>query len=211
MELTLGSPVACTDAAFGTLADVVIDPTTNRVTHLVVEREHENWVSRLVPIELAGDAGDGRMIAVRATVEEVRQMPPVHEVSYFRLDGFPVDDPDWDVGIEKVLAMPYTTSFELEPVPADFAVSYDRIPKHEVEIQRGSSVESVEGHHLGHVEGFLVDRDDLITHFVLAEGHAWRRRDVLVPLGAVERVENDAVTLRLSRDEVAALHEYTRA
>ncbi len=37
MRLDLGSPVRCTDDAFGELADVVIDPETRRVTHLVVQ------------------------------------------------------------------------------------------------------------------------------------------------------------------------------
>jgi hypothetical protein len=36
----------------------------------------------------------------------VRRLPQVREVAYVRLDGFPVDDPDWDVGIEEVLALP---------------------------------------------------------------------------------------------------------
>ena len=34
-------------------------------------------------------------------------------------------------------------------------LAYDRIPKHEVEIRRSSAVISTDGHHLGHVEGFL--------------------------------------------------------
>ncbi len=37
---------------------------------------------------------------LRATVEDLRRLPQVHEVSYLRLDGFPLDDPDWDVGVE---------------------------------------------------------------------------------------------------------------
>ena len=35
-------------------------------------------------------------------------------------------------------------------------VNYDRVPKHEVEIRRSSAVISTDGHHLGHVEGFLI-------------------------------------------------------
>jgi hypothetical protein len=56
----------------------------------------------------------------------VRRLPQVHEVAYLRLDGFPVDDPDWDIGIEEVLALPYYPSYDLEPTPPDFAARYDR-------------------------------------------------------------------------------------
>jgi hypothetical protein len=106
MRLELGSRVDCTDESFGKLADVVIDPTSRRVTHLVVERDHEPWLARLVPVELAepGDDASGG-VGLRATVEEVRRLPEVHEVAYLRLDGFPVDDPDWDIGIEEVLPL----------------------------------------------------------------------------------------------------------
>ena len=206
MQLELGSRVDYTDESFGKLADVVIDPTSRRVTHLVVERDRDPWLARLVPVELAEPGDDTRgAVALRATVEEVRRFSPAHEVAYLRLDGFPVDDPDWDVGIEDVLALPYYPSYDLEPALVDYAAMYDRVPKGEVEIRRASAVESADGHHLGDVDGFLVDDDQLITHVVLEQGHPWERREVLIPIGAVTRVETDAVTLSLTKDEVGAL------
>jgi len=206
MRLELGRGVECADGMFGKLVDVVIDPTSKRVTHLVVEPVHEPWLVRLVPVGLATHGGDaGRAIALRATTEEVRRLPPVREVSYLRLDGFPVDDPDWDVGVEEVLALPYYAAYDLEPTPVDYTVEYDRIPKHEVEIRRASAVESADGHRVGHVDGLVVDSDDLITHFVLESGHPWERRELVVPIGSVARVETDEVTLTLTKEEVAAL------
>jgi hypothetical protein len=206
MRLELGSRVDCTDESVGKLADVVIDPISRRVTHLVVEHDRDPWLTRLVPVELAepGDDASGA-VALRATVEEVRRLPPVHEVAYLRLDGFPVDDPEWDVGIEEVLALPYYPSYDLEAAPVDYSARYDRVPKGEVEIRRASTVESADGQHLGDVDGFLVDDNQLITHVVLEQGHPWERREVLIPIGAVAQVETDAVTLSLTKDEVGAL------
>jgi hypothetical protein len=40
---------------------------------------------------------------------------------------------------------------------------------------------------------------------VLERGHLWGRREVTIPIDAVETVETDKVTLRLSKDEVGAL------
>jgi sporulation protein YlmC with PRC-barrel domain len=207
MRLELGSRVNCTDGAFGELADVVIDPTTRRVTHLVVDPDREQWLARLVPVELA-EPGNGTppAVALRATVEEVRRLPSPHEVGHLRVGDFPVDDPDWDVGIQEVLALPYYV-YDLEPTPLEFAVTYDRVPKREIEIRRASSVASADGHQLGHVDGFIVDRDDAITHLVLEQGHLWGRREVTIPVGAVGRVETDAVTLTLTKAEVEALPE----
>jgi sporulation protein YlmC with PRC-barrel domain len=208
MRLEIGSRVDCGDRPFGELADVVVDPTTKRITHFVVKAEGEPWVERLVPVELA-ELGDekSRAVTLRATAEEVRSRPPVQEVAYLQLGDFPLDDPDWDVGVQEVYALPYYPAYDLEAMPLDFSVMYDRIPKGEVEIRRASDVYSAEGHHLGHVDGLLVDRDEHITHLVLERGHLWGRREVTIPIGAAAKVETDDVTLSLTKDEVAALPE----
>lgn len=208
MRLDLESRVDCTDDTFGKLVDVVIDPTTRRVTHLVVEPDREQLLARLVPVELAERGDDaGGAVMLDATLAEVRRLPSVHETAYLRLGGFPVDDPEWDVGIQEVLALPYYPDYELEPVPLDYAIRYDRVPKNEVEIRRASDVYASDGHHLGHVDGFVVDRDEHATHLVLERGHLLGRREVTIPIGAVAKVETDDVTLSLTKNEVAALPE----
>jgi sporulation protein YlmC with PRC-barrel domain len=210
MRLELGRPVRCSDGAFGELVDVVIDPTKKRVTHLVVKPHGLDGVSRLVPVELAepGEHGD-RELALRCTAADVQRLTHVQESAYLRLGEFPTNDPEWDVGVEDVLAMPYYESSLGAPVGGGYddsaTVIYDRVPKGEVEIRRASAVNTADGHYLGQVDGFLVDAEDHITHFVLERGHLWGRREVTVPIGAVEKIETDAVTVRLSRKEVGEL------
>jgi sporulation protein YlmC with PRC-barrel domain len=208
MRLELGRQVRCTDGPVGELVDVVIDPTKKRLTHLVVRPHELDGRSRLVPIELAERGDEGDSIALRCTREEVERLPDVNEHAFLRLGELPVDDPDWDVGTEDVLAMPYYESAEFGGYGAfdsSVAVVYDRVPKGEVEIRRASAVHTADGHHLGQVDGFLVDKDDQITHLVLERGHLWGRREVTIPIGAVAKVETDAVTVRLSKEEVGEL------
>jgi hypothetical protein len=73
----------------------------------VVAAEGEPWVERLVPVELA-NPGDGarRAVTPRATADEVASLPQAQEVDYLQLADFPLDDPDWDVGIQEVFALP---------------------------------------------------------------------------------------------------------
>ncbi len=213
MRLELGIPVCCSDGVFGDLADVVIDPTTKHVTHLVVQPHHQHGLARLVPVELAEAAGgEPPTLALRCTVEEVRRLAPVEKFAYLRLGEFPANDPNWDVGVQDVLAMPYYGAQGpglgggyADEFSTDVGIRYDRVPKGEVEIRRTSAVTSAEGHHLGHVDGLLVDDQDQITHLVLEHGHLWGRREVTIPIGAVAEVKTDEVTLSLSKDEVEAL------
>lgn len=211
VRLDLGSPVRCTDGAFGELADVVIDPTTRRVTHLVVQPRRPTEPTRLVPVERArgGEEAD-TTIVLDGSVAEIEQLEAVREAAYLRLGEFPVEDPDWEVGVEDMLALPYYQGLDgvgAEPVAYDDHVmwKYDRIPKGDVEIRRTSPVTSSDGHHLGHVDGFVVDGQDHISHLVLEHGHLWGKRDVVIPIGAVARVETDAVILTLTKDDVGAL------
>jgi hypothetical protein len=203
MRLELGSRVECMDGTFGELADVVVDPTASRITHLVVDPLDEEWLARLVPIDLVDDRSG--TLALRLTIADVRQLPPAREVAFLRLGDLPVDDPYWEVAVRDVLALPYTSTGELEPAAVDFALLYDRIPRGEVEIERGSAVFSADGHRLGQVDGFVVDRDDRVTHVVLGQRHVANRREIAIPVGAVARVDLDGVRLALTKGEVEAL------
>jgi sporulation protein YlmC with PRC-barrel domain len=133
----------------------------------------------------------------------------VQEFAYLRLGETPTSDPDWDIGVQDVLALPYYTGTgfgePIGPIDQNVGVTYDRVPKGEVEVRRSSGVVSSDGQYVGEVDGFLVDDDEHITHFVLERGHLWGRREVTVPIGAVAKVESDTVTVDLSKDELAAL------
>jgi sporulation protein YlmC with PRC-barrel domain len=213
MRLEIGNRVSCTDGVYGELADIVIDPLEKCVTHLVVRPEQDEGEARLVPIRLAKGRDSGqREIELECTLVEAQELESVHRAAYLRVGESPAEDPDWDVGVEDVLAMPYYyagqgnvgqegQASELAPM----TVSYDRVPKGEVEVRRASAVISADGHSLGEVDGFVVDSDKHITHFVLERGHVWGRKEVTIPMGAVARVENDAVYVALSKEEVGAL------
>jgi PRC-barrel domain len=212
MRLELGTPVRCTDKAYGELADVVIDPHSRRVTHLVVRpTDQEALETRLVPIELAEGGDEAAEISLRCTVEDVNALEPVQEYAYLRLGAPELEDPAWDVGVKDVLASPYYEA-DFGPGAGGFpaydqslGLIYDRVPKGEVEVRRSSDVYSADEHRLGEVDGFLVDHEAHITHVILERGHLWGRREVTIPIGAVAKVETDAVTLSLTKDQVGAL------
>jgi sporulation protein YlmC with PRC-barrel domain len=206
VKLELGGGVRCTDKVFGTLADVVVDPVSRRVTHLVVEPDGRHDRARLVPVERASAAGDE--IALDCSVAEVEALDPVFESAYLRIGQLPVADPDWEIGTTDVLALPVYQELDgmgtvIDPDP-HVIVNYDRIPQHEIEIRRASAVVSADAHHLGHVEAFLVGSGET-ADLVLERGHLWGRREIVVPAAAIARVENDRVTLSLTKDEVGAL------
>ena len=206
MRLVLGSPVHCADSPFGELADVVIDQISRRVTHLVVQPRHHHEAARLVPIDRAQSIAED--ITLDLSTEELERLEPLQEAAFLRLGEFPVADPDWEVGIPQMLALPVYPAADGMAITVDPDAPvpwwYDRIPKGEIELRRSSAVTSADGHHLGHVDGFVV-ADDVITAVVLERGHLWGRREVVIPYEAIAGAESDAIVLSLTKDEVGAL------
>ena len=211
VRLDIGCPVRCSDGDFGEISDVVIDPTTRRVTHLVVQPHNRQESALLVPAAWARASGTRDAdITLDRTIAEIGALEPVREAAYLRLGEFPVEDPEWDVGVQDLLAMPYyqdlggVTGASLD-YDKHVTIRYDRIPKGEVELRRASAVRSSDGHHLGHVDGFIVDDEEHITHIVLERGHLWGKREIAVPVGAIAAIETDSAVLSLTKDEVGAI------
>ena len=206
MLLKLGTPVRCGDEDVGSVTDVVIEPATRRLTHVVVETEENG--TRLVPVEHVADGGEAAEMTLTCSVDELMALDPVRQFAFLQLDEFPEGDEKSDVGVEDVRSVPYGEPGQFGDYAGEFdsmvSLSYDRIPKGEAELRRASDVVSADGHRLGHVEGFVVETGT-VTHIVLERGHLWGTRDVTIPIESVGAIETDTVTVTLSKDEVGAL------
>ena len=217
MKLIVGTLAESSDGPCGEIADVVVDPVTWRVTHLVVQPHHRHDRSRLVPVEAAVST-DAHHVVLSWSTKQVEDAPVVEATDFVSYDTWPQMDGGWDVGVNRVLAWPYYPYVGLGTAgfgypygygwgrgwngPAQVTMTYDRIPEGTIEVRRASEVLSSDGHLVGHVDGFLVDPTAKITHLVLEHGHLWGHREVTVPIVDIERAESDTVRLRVARDVI---------
>jgi sporulation protein YlmC with PRC-barrel domain len=202
MRLELGKRVRCADGASRELADVVIDAGTGSVTHLVVEPHDRHDAARLVPIQLAEAGGDE--ISLTCTEELLKELEPVAGHAYLRAGEQIEQDSNWDVGVEDLQAVPQyaPTAFgEFGEYGQDAVVTYDRVPKGEVELRRASDVYSADRHHLGTVDGLVVDAGR-ITDLLLERGHLWWKRELSIPAKSIAKFENDMVVLGVNKSEL---------
>jgi sporulation protein YlmC with PRC-barrel domain len=209
MRLELGKQARLADGTFRDLVDVVIDANTNRVTHVVVEPKDEPVSARLVPMSLVEDGGRRHGISLSCTTETLEAMEPVRRHTYVG-SGETEDQAEagWDVGVEDMQALPqYSAGFIGEVGPdlaEDVLITYDRVPKGEVELRHASAVYSADEHHMGSVEGVVVGSDDEITHLLLERGHLWWRRELAVPANAVSQIKTDMVVLGVNKSQLSA-------
>ena len=79
------------------------------------------------------------------------------------------------------------------------------IPPGEMTVRRGTLVDATDGC-VGKVGELLVDEaSGQITHVVLQEGHMWSKKEVTLPLSAIDRVLEETVYLNLDKQAIEAL------
>ena len=198
----IGAAVSCSDGPCGILVKVVVDPVARSVTHLVVEPEHRSGLGRLVALGLIEPGTDAEAIRLRIALDEFEELPHAEETEF--LPGGSGEDayeahelyywPYFGLagGVD-----PYATS-------AGGIVTRDTIPAGEVEVQRGDRVQASDGE-IGKVEGLVIEpTGGHVTHVLLQEGHLWGRKQVAIPMTAVEKMD-DGVSVSLSKREIEAL------
>jgi sporulation protein YlmC with PRC-barrel domain len=195
MEIPLSADVLCGGKSCGSSAAIVMNPVTDQVTHVVVKEKHAPHTQRLVPTRLIAETTP-KHIELRCSPDELAKMDPLVETEFIKTE-IPYYGTD---------AVVYNWSFVVPETETKLvSVQHERIPPGELTIHRGAPVSGTDGR-LGKVDEFLVDpTDGHITHLVLREGHLWGQKDVSIPVSEIDRIHEDAVYLRLSKEEVGAL------
>lgn len=195
MELIIGREVACSDGVCGDFRRVIVDPAVREVTHLAVEPKHGLAPGRLVPVELVEVTGDE--MSLRCTVAEFQALEQADEVLFTPGSG-------GLGGYGQVFGF-RTNSMSLATMgPGPQAVASDLVPTGDIEVSRGDHVHAKDGD-IGRVQGIVVNsHDHRMTGVLLAEGHLWGQKRVLIPISAVTGV-GDGVQLSLTKDEIKNL------
>lgn len=216
LELRVGAEVACSDGLAGSVKRLIIDPTTEKVTHLVVDSRPHFGYEVLVP-ESKVTSANLHFVQLSCSRVELKGMERFEQMRYLPADTEEVaPPPEWreylvpaaptpTFGGTTTGGVPYLAVLPAQPV-AEVA---EAIPEGEVEVGRHARVRTADDH-VGHVEDIVVDPSTgRMTHFVMRTGHLWGQRAFDVPVSAIAEVRDDEVRLRLTREEVEALAERT--
>lgn len=192
MDISINAQILCTDGAAGKTSHIILNPKTEVITYLVVKENHFPYQERLVPTELIIESTPEH-VNLRCTKEKLDEMQTFVDTEFIPSD----------------LAGPGGAAFMLWPYSAPesevITIHHEHTPLGELAIQRGFRVLATDGF-VGRVDDFLIDPlDRTITHLILLEGHLWGKKDVTIPIEQIDRIEEDAIYLKLTKDEVGAL------
>jgi sporulation protein YlmC with PRC-barrel domain len=192
MDIPINAKVNCSDGPCGYSAYVILMPTTEKITHLVVNNELYPATEFLIPIEQVAKSSP-ESIQLKCTRDEVSKMPVFDQGEFLpsNLTGFTAF---------AYLIWPY---YPLEA--SSIKTENEPIPANEFAIRRGAQVEATDGH-VGRVDEFLIDpQSDAITHLVMREGHLWGQKDVSIPVGQIDRYQDNTVYLKMNKHAIEAL------
>jgi sporulation protein YlmC with PRC-barrel domain len=192
MDIPLNAEVCCADGLCGRSACVILNPTTQEVTHLVVKETELLHIERLVPLALVKDSTP-RMIRLKCTKDRLGRLEHFSE-RHFVPAVTDEDQVDFYEQHKGYLMWPYVTCTE----PTTPAV-LERVPPMELAVRRGAHVQATDGD-IGRVGEFVIDPEDgHVTHLVLREGHLWAQKEVTIPVSQIERMTEDNVYLKLDK------------
>jgi sporulation protein YlmC with PRC-barrel domain len=194
MDIPLNVDVHCPDGRCGRSTHIIINPTTEQVTHLVVKEQWPSKIERIVPVGwIAATTRD--IIVLNHNREEFTRLNPFNQTDFVQREvSHYATDP------KLTLVWPYT-------VPAKQIIDdeYRTIPQDELAVRRGARVRATDGR-IGQVDEFLVDPESgHISHLVLREGLPWEKKYITVPIADIERIEENTVYLKLDKKSVKSL------
>lgn len=204
---TIGTEASGSDGAVGKLCRVIIDPTVEEVTYLVIAPEDRPELGRLVPIDLVVAGGPADRITLGCSTVEFGNLDPAEDTQFVQsVAGY------GSYGPGQIGYMPYyglgggmvLPGLDLESPAGAQMVTTDTVPLGEVEIRRGQPVQATDGD-IGHVQGLVIDPGSRhVTHVLLQEGHLWGKKEVAIPIRAVASTR-DGIALTISKREVQEL------
>ncbi len=192
MDIPVNAEVSCLDGPCGRTTNLILNPTTEEITHVVVWNGSFPGTEYLVSIDHILDSTPKR-ITLNSSCEELSKMPIFNQV---------MSPPSNFAGL---ISNPYMMWPYFAPEAAYIPIENKHIPTNELAIRGGAGIEATDGH-VGRVDEFLVNPgNDHITHLVLHEGHLWRQKKIAIPISQVDRIEENTVWLKLDKKSIWAL------
>jgi len=196
LTIPVNAKVECADGACGETVTVVVDPTTVQITHVVVEEKGGEKAQRLVPLDLVADANPS-LVTLTCTVEELSEMESFIETHFVETGPAPRSTP--------VYYDHYVYPYIVAEGSQLREVSEKRVPLGEKALHRGTELEAKDGP-IGQLGELVVDPETReVTHLVVMEGHRLGKKEIMLPVSAIDFTLRDTIYFKLDKAAIEKL------
>ena len=189
-DIPLKAKVFCSDGHAGTTTAIIVNPVKREVTHVVVESIR--YLDFLVPLELVVETTPDA-VHLTCTIDELHSLDSFTETHY--IDNAPYDEAMYS-------GTQYMTPYATQVPDYGGLVEEEKVPHGELAVHRGTAVHATDGR-IGVLEEFVVEPDTgHVTHVVLRKGHLLGKRDVVIPVSAIDHGDYEALYLNVTKKEI---------
>ena len=203
MQFNQGDRVLTLDGKeAGHIERVVIEPKTNKITHLVIRRGLLQKQDKVVPITTVVTGGDGQL-SMHVRSDDLELLPDYKEEQYVMADNLEKGDPPSAVFLYPPYpgGVPGTASYG----PHYVMKTHLNIPDDTVALKEGAKVIARDDKEVGHVAQVLTSNSaDQVTHFLIGKGLLVKEHR-LIPVGWIDRLADDEVYLAIDSSTVERL------
>jgi sporulation protein YlmC with PRC-barrel domain len=195
-NIPLKANVQCSDGACGQATNVIINPVTRQVTHIVVQdKSLPDNPTRMVPVDKVASTTQDQ-VRLSCTRDEVaNHMQPFIVTQYIQESGS---------GQAYASGEAYYAQYVINDTAYD-SVQEENIPLGELAVTCGMHIKATDGV-VGKLDELVLDpKSGDITHVQMREGHLWGKKDVAIPVSAIEFVDEDTVYLKIDKKAVKTL------
>ena len=214
MKIKMGEKVLTQQGkVVGRINRVVMDPKSEEITHVVVEKGGLFKEDRLVAVSFLGAKSD-KGITLLADEEKIKSLPEF-ETEHFILYSGMSEAMKNQRGYASPLIMypPAGLMHSGTAYPNYPPISHHvdkNIPKTTVAIKNGANVISLDGKKLGNVEQVFTDPElACVTYFLVSRGLILKERK-LVPIEWIQEISEDKIKLGVDTKIIQQLPDYPR-
>lgn len=203
MNIRLGSTVFSQDnRKVGELREVVVDPVSRELTHLVVRQGLLFSDDRIVAMKDVAQADNQSIVLTRNAEDLEEQSSPFRDDSFATVPGTEDDLP------QRIWAQPPGSPSIIPPGirPNDLSPE-PSIPMDDVSLLQNSPVQCADATQVGTVQRLFVDKSDRITHIVMRCVGIYDEFK-LIPLDWIRGFEDNVVVLGVEEGIVHQLADY---
>ena len=209
LDLNIGADVYCNDGRCGKLSRVVIDPRSERVTDLVVEKGFLQKEDRVIPVS-AIDTATGSEIRLDIDAETYEKFAQYDEESV-RLPASGYRGAQYEATEVLYSVQGYgsygSITLSRPTVPTVEHTIHEGVPTRLEVLSSGTPVRNAHGE-LGDVDHLLINRDtNWITHVIVKTNDLFSDYPI-VPIGDIDNIDEEGVYLEMSEEELGAYPRY---
>ena len=189
-EYSLYAKAMCKNGFLGELSSIVIHYQNEDITHLVIKDEtiskSQAW---LIPIDLVASSTD-KVLQLDLTRDDTRDLKPFIYEHYIEREH-----------------NGYFYAFNLPIIPAPKWLASETTGQNirHFSLHRSMEVTAADGV-IGKAGEFFIDtHSKRISHIILNRGHLWGKKDVIIPLSLIRKVEGNKINLNLEKGSVNTL------